>query len=363
MVFPVKSRTFALVLVLWIGLVGCSGDDENGGTAPPTTGTIVISPQPEGIDAPWEIAGPAGFSSGGNGRIELTNRTSGEYTVTWGDVAGWVTPVGETQNLPASGTLAFGGGYVEENFVLIPPGTFLMGSPEDELEHYWDEGPQHQVTLTQAFYMSKYEVTEELWAKAMGGSPTTSQLPQDYVSWDMAVQFCNALSILEGLTPAYTIHDHDGEVTWNQSANGYRLPTEAEWEYACRATATLAFNNNTNCLSSDTEANYDGNYPLTGCPTGVYRVARTVVGSFPANQWGLCDMHGNMFEWVWCGVRTYTSPAQVDPVYNVGPGDYRVFRSGCWSCRVQYCRSARRGYSYPGYSDKYYGFRPVRTAF
>ena len=84
----------------------------------------------------------------------------------------------------------------------------------------WDwEGPQHQVTLTQGFYMSQFEVTEEWWYQVMGGTPTTSQLPKRYVNWDMAVQFCNELSLQEGLTPAYTIHGPDGDVTWHQGSN------------------------------------------------------------------------------------------------------------------------------------------------
>ena len=248
-------------------------------------------------------------------------------------------------------------------FVYIAPGTFTMGSPEDEPGHQTSEGPQHQVTLTRGFFMSKYEVTEEWWYQVMGGTPTTSQLPKNYVSWDLAVQFCNALSLQEGLTPAYTIHGTNGDVTWHQDANGYRLPTEAEWEYACRATTTLAFNNNTNCLSSDTEANYDGRYPLTGCPTGVYRGARTVVGSFPANQWGLYDMHGNLWEWVWCGWRTYTSGAQQDPVTSPGPGARRVIRGGYWYNIARVCRSAYRYDYYPNYENYTVGFRPVRSVF
>ena len=195
-------------------------------------------------------------------------------------------------------------------------------------------------------------------------TPSTSQLPKNYVSWDLAVQFCNALSVQEGLTPAYTIHGTNGNVTWNQSANGYRLPTEAEWKYACRATTTLAFHNNTNCLSSNTEANYHGGYPLTGCPTGIFRGALTEVGSFPANQWGLYDMHGNLWEWVWCGwYRVYTSSPQVDPVHNVGPGAYRVLRGGGWYYDAQYCRSAYRAYYYPDDENYVIGFRPVRSAF
>jgi len=249
-------------------------------------------------------------------------------------------------------------------FVYIPPGTFTMGSPANEPQSISNERPQHQVTLTNGFYMSKYEVTEEWWYQVMGGTPTTSQLPKSSVSWDLAVQFCNALSLQQGLTPAYTIHGTAGDVTWNQIANGYRLPTEAEWEYACRATTTLAFNNNTNCLSSNTEANYDGRYPLTGCPTGVYRGAPTVVGSFPANQLGLYDMHGNLWEWVWCGgFREYTSSPQVDPVHNVDRGTARVLRGGFYNYNAQYCRSAHRAGAGPGLGSVSIGFRPVRSVF
>ena len=237
-----------------------------------------------------------------------------------------------------------------------------MGSPTDEPGRSSNE-TMHQVTLTRGYYMSKYEVTEEWWNEVMGGAPTTSQYPKNYVSWDMAVEFCNALSIQEGLTPAYTINGPDGDVTWNRSANGYRLPTEAEWEYACRAATTMAFNNNTNCLSSNTEANYDGNYPLTGCPAGIYRPARTEVGTFPKNNWDLYDMHGNMWEWVWDGYRSdYENLGSVDPVYNVGPGAYRVGRGGSWGGSAGGCRSAGRGCNLPGGTNGYGGLRPVRSA-
>lgn len=252
---------------------------------------------------------------------------------------------------------------VPEGFVLIPPGTFTMGSPTNEPQRDTDE-TQHPVTLTHGFYMSKYEVTEQRWYQVMGGTPSTSQLPKAYVSWDLAVQYCNALSIQEGLTPAYTIHGTNGNATWNRNANGYRLPTEAEWEYACRAGTTLAFNNNTNCLSSNTEANYNGGYPMPGCPTGIYRGATTVVGSFPANQRGLYDMHGNLWEWVWDGYRgDYQNLPQVDPVYDVGPGAYRVGRGGGWRGLARYCRSADRYFYYPYRADFNLGFRPVRSAF
>ncbi len=251
------------------------------------------------------------------------------------------------------------------NFVYIPPGTFTMGSPEDEPERFEWEGPQHEVTLTSGFFMSRYEVTEMLWQQVMGGDLTLSQLPKEMVSWDMAVEFCNALSIMEGLTPAYAIHGPNGDVTWDQDAGGYRLPTEAEWEYACRAGTVLAFNNDTNCLSSDTESNYNGEYPLEGCPAGIFRGASTHAGVFPPNPWGLYDMHGNAYEWVWCGWRTYTDDPQVDPATDVDPDHNRIIRGGGWDTGALGCRSAVRHphLSHPGYAYPAVGFRVVRTAF
>lgn len=246
-------------------------------------------------------------------------------------------------------------------FVFIPPGRFLMGSPVDEPGRNEHEGPQHEVQLTHGFFISRYEVTEQWWYQVMGGAPTTSQLPKSHVSWDMAVQFCNALSIQESLTPVYTIHGPNGDVTWNLDANGYRLPTEAEWEYACRAMTTMAYHNDTNCLSSHAEANYWGSiFQLPGCPLGVYRGARTEVGTFPANRWGLADTHGNLWEWVWCGWRTYTSSPQANPVTNASPGAYRVYRGGSWDYFASDCRSAKRFSTFPDQAYGFLGFRPVR---
>jgi sulfatase modifying factor 1 len=349
------------VVMAAVFIAGCSDDGPTDPTK--TTGTVTIAPQPDGIDAPWQLAGPGGIDSTGSGRAELKEMPAGTYTVTWRDVSKWETPDGSTGTLASGGSVTFAGAYEEEDFVLIPPGTFTMGSPTDEPGRYTNE-TQHQVTLTRGFYMSKYEVTEQWWYEVMGGTPTTSQLPKNLVTWDMAVEFCNALSIKEGLTPAYTINGLDGDVTWNRSANGYRLPTEAEWEYACRAATTMAFNNNTNCLSSDTEANYGGDYPLTGCPTGVYRGARTEVGTFPSNAWDLYDMHGNVYEWVWDGYRSdYENLASVDPVYDVDPGAYRVIRGGSWYNYAQDCRSAFRNVYDPGNAYFSFGLRPVRSAF
>lgn len=249
------------------------------------------------------------------------------------------------------------------DFVYIFPGTFTMGSPTDEPGRNSNE-TQHEVILTKGFYMSRHEVTEQWWYEVMGGTPTSSQLPKNYVSWDMAVQFCNALSIQEGLIPAYTIHGINGDVTWNQNANGYRLPTEAEWEYACRAGSATAFANG--------PITYIGGSPLDPyldamgwyCGNRVWQEGAADVGQKQANTLGLYDMHGNVVEWVWDGYRAdYQNLPTVDPVHNVGFNVYRVIRGGGWIGSAQHCRSAWRIDYSPVNEALTSGFRPVRTAF
>jgi formylglycine-generating enzyme required for sulfatase activity len=250
-----------------------------------------------------------------------------------------------------------------ESYVYVPPGTFMMGSPVDEQGRSIHE-TQHQVTLTRGFFMSRYEVTEEWWSEVSGGSPTSSQLPKHYVSWDMAVQFCKELSDLEGLTPAYTINGLDGDVAWNPSAEGYRLPTEAEWEYACRAGSTTAFANGPiTCIYCEP---LDLNLDVIGwyCGNRTHLEGPAFVGQKHANAWGLYDMHGNVWEWVWDGYRLdYQNLFSVDPVYNVGPGLARVIRGGLWGDWAQACRSAYRECYAPEDVLNPYGFRPVRSAF
>jgi formylglycine-generating enzyme required for sulfatase activity len=213
------------------------------------------------------------------------------------------------------------------DMVFIPGGTFMMGSPASEPGRYSNE-TQHQVTVG-SFYMSRYEVTQAEYRAVMGSNPsffTGDNLPVECVSWYDAVAYCNALSAMEGLAPAYTINGTN--VHWNRNADGYRLPTEAEWEYACRAGTTTVYNTGDN-ITTD-QANYNSNIGRT-----------TAVGSYAPNPWGLYDMHGNVFEWCWDRYGPYGSAAQTDPA---GPpsGAYRVFRGGSWHYGGQRLRSAYR---------------------
>jgi formylglycine-generating enzyme required for sulfatase activity len=151
--------------------------------------------------------------------------------------------------------------WFPDGFVLIPAGTFTMGSPASEVDRSSNE-TQHQVTLS-SFYMGRYEVTQKEWVAVMGSNPSYfkgDDLPVEQVSWYDVIDYCNKRSIKEGLTPAYTVSGTT--VTCNWKANGYRLPTEAEWEYACRAGTTTPFNTGNNITTA--QANYNGNYPYNG---------------------------------------------------------------------------------------------------
>jgi formylglycine-generating enzyme required for sulfatase activity len=251
-----------------------------------------------------------------------------------------------------------------DGMVRINGGTFTMGSPANEPGRDNSEDPQRQVTVG-SFYMGKYEVTQKEYQEVMGTNPSRfkgDNLPVERVSWYDAIEYCNARSRKEGLTPAYTIdknqkdpnnkHSFDDvkwTITWNRNANGYRLPTEAEWEYACRAGTTTAYN--TGASISDNTGWYDANSGSTTHP----------VGQKPANAWGLHDMHGNVYEWCWDWFGDYPRGAQADPV-GASSGSYRVDRGGSWGNPAQYARSAFRINHYPINRNFILGFRVVRNA-
>jgi formylglycine-generating enzyme required for sulfatase activity len=244
------------------------------------------------------------------------------------------------------------GGGVTIEMVEIPGGTFLMGSPASEANRDGNEGPQHEVTVS-AFYMSRYEVTQEQW-RAVAGLPKDQtdmnpdpsyfkgdDHPVERVSWWEAMEFCTRLSRKTGKT--------------------YRLPTEAEWEYACRAGTTTPFAFGETITPEI--VNYDGNYPYASAPKGVYRQKTTPVGSMGvANGFGLYDMHGNVWEWCmdWFAEDYYRQGPSVDPT---GPatGSFRVERGGGWSYDARVCRSAIRSRGTPSGRFDGLGFRLLRT--
>jgi sulfatase modifying factor 1 len=223
-------------------------------------------------------------------------------------------------------------------FVYIKPGTFMMGSPANDPERYYDE-KQHRVTLTKGFLLQTTEVTQSQWEAVMGKNPSKfkgcGKCPVERVSWRNVREFIRKLNQREG-------------------TDKYRLPTEAEWEYAARAGTTSPFAFGT-CLSTD-QANYKGNYPMPGCSKGQYRKKTVPVASFAPNAWGLYDMHGNVWEWVQDWYHDYYDGSVTDPT---GPatGTYRVIRGGSWYHFARGCRSAYRVYDTPYYRYSYIGFR------
>jgi formylglycine-generating enzyme required for sulfatase activity len=278
--------------------------------------------------------------------------------------------------------------HVYPSLVYIPPGTYMRGSPDDELCSISDERPQHEVTLTHGFYMMTTEVTRQMWADLKAVQPTlpddpskteqssTMEHPVQWVTWYESVLFANLLSIQNGLTPCYyrdetfeTIIDATNHITnvvyCDFFADGFRLPTEAEWEYAARAGTTGPF--------STEEPNYsrDTCYACSPCPPldvldsiawwcGNAGMTTHPVATKLANPWGLYDMHGNVGEWCWDWYDVYPSEPVIDPT---GPskGSDRVLRvvSGLGSAHE--CRSANRGFEMPGQPWYYHGFRLVRT--
>jgi formylglycine-generating enzyme required for sulfatase activity/serine/threonine protein kinase len=239
---------------------------------------------------------------------------------------------------------------------LIPRGSFLMGSPDTEPGRMPQEGPLHRVLILTPFYLGIYPVTQAEYEAVMDFQ--AAQFAPDYgwgpdhpvknVSWDDAVTFCRKLSAL----PAE-----------KEAGRTYRLPTEAEWEYACRAGTTTPFGFDWGAALSSQQANFNGNYPYGAAVQGPYRKMTTPVGSFAPNAFGLYDMHGNVWEWCadWYEEGYYHhSPAESPS----GPaeGFFRVLRGGAWSSKGKYCRSAFRNKGKPGrrvHSVPIVGFRVV----
>ena len=284
-------------------------------------------------------------------------------------VASSVPAIFQTES-PSSAVLA--------NYVLIRGGEFTMGSPEKEPERDSDE-TQHQVKVSD-FYLCKYAVTVAEFRKFVEakGYQTDAEKDGGSYAWDgKAWQKRAGINWRYGVSGNVRPQSEENHpvlhVSWKdavaycawmneKTGKKFRLPTEAEWEYGCRAGTTTPFNTGEN-LTTD-QANYDGNYPYSNNPKGVYRENTVPVDSFAPNAWGLYNMHGNV--WEWCsdryGDKYYDECKAKGTVENpAGPetGSYRVLRGGYWSGNARFCRSAHRSLVTPGYRFAYVGFRLV----
>jgi formylglycine-generating enzyme required for sulfatase activity len=237
----------------------------------------------------------------------------------------------------------------EMTFVLVPPGKFRMGSPAGEKDRQ-PSGPDetlHTVVLTEPFDLGKTEVTQRQYEALTGKNPSHfkgSDLPVEQVNWDEARDFGSKL----------TEKRSDQHV--------YRLPTEAEWEYACRGgrPSSQPFGIGDGRSLSSREANFDGNYPYGGADKGPNLQKTSSVGSYKANALGLYDMHGNV--WEWCADRhePYPEKEVTNPTGPTG-GPTRVLRGGGWPNHGESCRAARRNTDEPGTRYFFFGFRLARS--
>jgi uncharacterized protein (TIGR02996 family) len=219
----------------------------------------------------------------------------------------------------------------------VPPGSFLMGGTA-----YDAEKPVHRVTLTAGYFMGVHPVTQAQWAAVLGTDPSHFQGPNrpvEQVSWDQCQEFCVKL----------TAH-------WN-GRGAVALPTEAQWEWACRAGTTTHFHFGD--VPGTDRLNYNGSSTWNGSKEGKYRQQTTDVGSFPPNPWGLFDMHGNVWEWCADQYAPYTSDERTDPIgKSESPDDiHRVVRGGSWINIPQDCRAALRNWNAPGHRLSGFGFR------
>ena len=218
---------------------------------------------------------------------------------------------------------------VEYAFRWCPAGTYQMGSPRDE-ENRSDNETLHRVTLTQGFWMLETPVTQMMWVSVMGNNPSNFKgdlfkLPVETVSWNDCQEYVKKLNDMKVAPAGFK----------------FSLPTEAQWEHACRAGTTTAYHFGATLTKE--QANFGSNQT-------------TEVGKYPANAWGLRDMHGNVFEWCTDLYGDYPSGAVTDPV-GATTGSTRVIRGGYWGGNAQYCRSAYRGNDAPSVRYYYFGVR------
>ena len=420
--------TLAVMLVILVSFVGCSNDDLS--TPEETFGTIEIKMPADEIGANWHLYGPGDSFRHGDAEVVLHEMPAGQYTIIWTAVKAWTAPAPARHTLSANRTLVLHGEYEDKapgsNFVLLTTGAFVMGSEDGsrytqpdsiqipaELGRDSDE-VRHHVGLNNGFYLGKTEITNQEfvelgnWAlapeqgyatttesamlDALDGStvelinfdfsdtpidvqdgtlrlkkPEEASRPVIELTWFGAASYCDWLSEKEGLTRAYDHSDWTVGGGDFYQATGYRLPTEAEWEYACRAGTRTAFSSGEIENGSCNEQVLDS----TGWFCGNAGNTSHDVGTKAANPWGLFDMHGNV--WEWChdlyGIYDVDEGYQANPdtvIYLIDPlgpdvGVNRIVRGGRWLLSSSLCRSAGRMMGTPDFKGINIGFRPALT--
>jgi len=287
-----------LLAVLLVGIAGCSGEDNSPSDVAEPSSPAVTPVKAEHAEADAPKTNP-GSEPNVPGVMEATNS-------------------------------------IGMKLRLIPAGEFSMGSPESDRD---DGETQHRVTITKPFYLGETEVTQEQYEKVMGTNPSGFKVPQnpvEQVSWTDAVEFCRKLSLMSAEKAA-------GHV--------YRLPTEAEWEYGCRAGTTTAYG-----FGDDGSRLGDYGWFINNSGSDSHPV-----GEKKPNAWGLYDMHGNVAEWCQDWYGNYSSGSATDPT-GAPFGSHRVFRGGCWFNPAGYCLSAVRFKEAPESRDNGLGFRVLRSS-
>jgi formylglycine-generating enzyme required for sulfatase activity len=274
--------------------------------------------------------------------------TTGTYILTYSvaDAAGNTATANRTVTVVGNRSVDLNA-TVAMDMLWVPSGTFTMGSPTTEAGRQSDREDEHNVSLTQGFYLGKYEVTQAQYEAVIGTNPSefnatgNGNRPVEKVNWTEAVAFCTQLTTQEqaaGRLPA----------GW-----AYVLPTESQWEYACRAGTTTAYSWGATIASSNANYNWDG-----GVNDGNDFKQTRDVGQYAANPWGFFDMHGNVWEWTadWYQAAYPIGNPVIDPT---GPasGSYRVIRGGSWNNTGPYLRSAARYSNTPSYRSYGFGFR------
>jgi|GEM_PF-4746470 len=242
-------------------------------------------------------------------------------------------------------------GRVKQQMILVPKGSFVMGALPTDAMAEEDESPRHNVILSQPFWVGHTPVTQMMYRALLGRNPSHFKIedhPVEMLNWFDAVQFCNALSLREGLAPCYEVKsEEDEDVRWDRQANGYRLLTEAEWEYVARANGPQTYSGSNDAMQIGW---CSGNALSTSHP----------VKKLDPNLWGLYDMSGNVWEWCWDWFDEYVEGNATDPIgAKVGRG--RVFRGGSWAVPEKMIRITQRGAERPHNKMNGLGFRIARN--